>query len=156
MLQISIPGRADLRLEHLVMDYNGTLACDGLLLPGVRECMEALSDRVRIHVLTADTFGKARAGLEGLPCELSILPPENQDKGKLAYVKRLGAAGAVCVGNGRNDMLMLKAAALGIAVVQEEGASVQTAMAADVICPNISSALQLLTSPLRLTATLRR
>ena len=35
MLTISIPGGATLDIEHLVLDYNGTLAVDGVLLPGV-------------------------------------------------------------------------------------------------------------------------
>jgi soluble P-type ATPase len=50
---------------------------------------------------------------------------------------------------------MLKEAALGIAVVQEEGAFAETLMSADVVCTNIVSALGLLTNPLRLIATLR-
>ena len=37
MLTISIPGFRVLELEHLVCDYNGTLACDGHLLDGVKE-----------------------------------------------------------------------------------------------------------------------
>jgi soluble P-type ATPase len=50
---------------------------------------------------------------------------------------------------------MLKAAALGIAVVLEEGAAMETVMDADVVFTSINSALDLLTNPLRLIATLR-
>jgi soluble P-type ATPase len=50
---------------------------------------------------------------------------------------------------------MLKATALGIAVILEEGASRDTLLAADVVCSRIVSALELLRNPLRLTATLR-
>ncbi len=32
MLTITIPGAQALQLEHLVLDFNGTLACDGELL----------------------------------------------------------------------------------------------------------------------------
>jgi len=39
--------------------------------------------------------------------------------------------------------------------VQQEGASSEALMAADVICPDIFSALELLNNPLRLVATLR-
>ena len=35
MIAVDIPGYRELRLEHLVLDYNGTLAEDGKLLPGV-------------------------------------------------------------------------------------------------------------------------
>jgi soluble P-type ATPase len=61
----------------------------------------------------------------------------------------------VCVGNGRNDRLMLQVAGLGIVVVQAEGAAVQTALAADILSPDILTALDLLIHPLRLVATLR-
>jgi hypothetical protein len=46
-------------------------------------------------------------------------------------------------------------AALGIAVVREEGAAVEALQAANVVCPNTLSALRLLTEPKRLIATLR-
>ena len=155
MIEISIPGHRDLRISHLVLDHNGTLACDGMLLSGVGERLKALSDRVRIHVVTADTFGKAREQLSGLPCELAILSLEDQDTAKLLYIEQLGTEETACIGNGRNDRLMLKEAALGIAVVQEEGAAAAAVLASDVVCPDIRSALDLLSHPKRLIATLR-
>ena len=155
MLEIAIPGHRTLRLEHLVLDYNGTLACDGELLGGIRERLHTLASALRIHVLTADTFGKAGAQLAGVACDLSILPREDQDRRKLEYIQRLGPDTTVCVGNGRNDRLMLQQAGLGIAVVQAEGAAVQTLLAAEVLSPDILTALDLLTHPLRLVATLR-
>jgi soluble P-type ATPase len=155
MIEVNIPGFKTLKLKHLVLDHNGTLAVDGILVDGVKQALEALAEKLEIHVLTADTFGKARSQLEGIPCKLSILPRDNQDVGKLEYVKDLDSENAVCMGNGRNDKLMLQAAALGIAVILEEGIAVETLVAADVVCKDIISALELLTHPLRLTATLR-
>lgn len=155
MIEISIPGYGQLRLKYIVLDYNGTLALDGELISGVREALEELSRDLEIHVLTADTFGKVRSRLEGLPCSINVLPLEDQDIGKLEYVKGLGSEQAVAVGNGRNDRLMLEEAALGIAVVLGEGAARQAILSADVVCTGILSALELLSTPLRLTATLR-
>ncbi len=155
MLRIDIPGFKKLQLSHLVLDYNGTIACDGELLPGVKEGLIALADEIGIHVLTADTFGRAHSFLEGIPCEFSLIGKENQDIGKLEYIRGLGAGQTVCIGNGRNDHLMLKEAALGIAVILEEGAAGQTLVSANVVCASIVSALDLLRNPLRLTATLR-
>ena len=154
-MEIDIPGYRTLRLKHAVMDYNGTLACDGVLLDGVKEALVDLSASFSLHVLTADTFGRARAGLEGIDCTLSILPKDDQAGGKLKYVQTLGAEHTVCIGNGRNDRLMLEAAGLGIAVILEEGAALVTITSADVVCTSIGSALALLKNPLRLTATLR-
>jgi soluble P-type ATPase len=155
MLEIDIPGYRRLRLEHLVLDYNGTLACDGSLLDGVKERLDALSRALQVHILTADTFGKARGQLVGVPGTLSILPAEGQDRRKLEYVQQLGPEHTVCVGNGRNDRLMLPAAGLGIAVLQAEGAAVETVLAAHVLVHDILTALDLLLHPLRLVATLR-
>ena len=155
MIEVNIPGFKTLKLKHLVLDHNGTLAVDGILVNGVKEALKALAEKLKIHVLTADTFGKARPQLEGIPCKLSILPLDNQDVGKMEYVIGLDSENAVCMGNGRNDKLMLQAAALGVAVILEEGVAVETMVAADVVCKDIISALELLTNPLRLTATLR-
>jgi soluble P-type ATPase len=154
-MRIEIPGYGELALNHLVMDYNGTLAIDGKLIDGVKDALIKLSESLRLHVLTADTFGIAKDGLEGVPCQLTILPKDDQQGGKQRFVQELGASYVAAIGNGRNDQLMLRDAALGIAVVLEEGASVQTLQAADVVCPSIVSALDLLENPLRLTATLR-
>jgi soluble P-type ATPase len=155
MLEIIIPGHKTLLLSHLVMDYNGTLALDGLLLDGVRSRLTSMSDSLHLHVVTADTFGLARSQLTGLPCELAILPVEDQAHAKLAYIQRLGEDQVVAIGNGRNDHLMLQAAALGIAIIQGEGAAIATCLAADVLAPDILAALDLLFFPKRLIATLR-
>ena len=155
MLTITIPGANALQIEHLVLDFNGTLACDGVLLEGVAQCLKRLSEQLQIHVVTGDSFGSARQELHGLPCELVILGPTDQGQAKLEYVKRLGVSVTACVGNGRNDFPMMQAAALGIAVVEGEGASSQTLAAAAVVVRHAQDALGLLLEPRRLTATLR-
>ncbi|MBW1836779.1 MAG: hypothetical protein JRI99_07480 [Deltaproteobacteria bacterium] len=81
MIEIAIPGYRKLKLDHLVMDYNGTLAVDGKITDGVKECLEVLAENLQLHVITADTFGKVRSALKGVSCELSILPVNNQDVG---------------------------------------------------------------------------
>ena len=155
MIEIDIPGFGRLRLERLILDYNGTIAVDGQPVQGVKERLIALARHVEIHVLTADTFGGAEKKLSDIPCKIHVLPVEAQDKGKMEYVDRLGADRAVCIGNGRNDVMMLKKAALGIAVVQDEGAAASAILSADVVATDILSALDLLTNHMRLTATLR-
>ncbi len=155
MIEIEIPGYKKVQLEHIVLDYNGTMAIDGILIPGVEERLQALSKKIQVHIITADTFGRVKSEVSNIPCTLSIMPKENQDTGKLKYIYQYGAEKTVCVGNGRNDRLMLKGAVIGIALIQQEGASGATLQAADVVCQDILSALDLLTNPLRLVATLR-
>ena len=155
MIEVHVPGYKTLELNDMVLDYNGTLSCDGEVIQGVKKRLSALSEQLSVHVITADTFGKVESRLKDVPCKITVLPLENQDVAKLEYIKQLGAERTVCIGNGRNDRLMLKAAALGIAVVLEEGAAMETVMDADVVFTSINSALDLLSNPLRLTATLR-
>jgi len=152
MLELAVPGFGLLRIAHLVLDYNGTLAVDGRPLPGVRPRLERLGRCMRIHVLTADTFGKACTGLRGVDCKLEIL---QSDRAKAAYVRRLDARRVACIGNGRNDRLMLRIARLGIAVLQAEGAAAATLAVADLVVPSAADALDLFLQPRRLVASLR-
>jgi len=155
MLEMNIPGYRTLVLSFLVLDYNGTIACDGLLIPGVRDRLVELSKSIAIHILTADTFGSVQGQMADIPCEVVVIGKENQTQAKADYVRQLEAQKTVSVGNGRNDALMLKEAVLGIAVIQEEGGAVETLLAADIVTHCILDALDLLLHPLRLTATLR-
>ncbi len=155
MIEVDIPGAGVLRLAHLVFDYNGTLARDGELLGGVAEKIAELSDNIQIHIITADTHGTVGQKLSGLPCSLQIIGPSGQDRQKEAYICALGAENVAAIGNGRNDSLMLKSAALGVALIQEEGACIAAILQADIICTDILDALDLLLKPDRLKATLR-
>ncbi len=156
MITFNIPGDRQYTIENVVCDFNGTLAVDGTLLPGVEGAIRRLVESVTVHVVTADTFGSARRELEGLPVEVTILPRETQDEAKAELVDRLGADGVLAIGNGRNDLLMLRAAAIGICVLQREGAYRETMQAADVVCASPVDALELLLNPKRLIATFRR
>jgi soluble P-type ATPase len=155
MIEVAIPGFGKLALRHLVLDYNGTLAVDGRLLPGVRDALAAVARELELHVITADTFGSAGVDLEGLPVNLTIVPESGQAEAKLAHVERLGPEGVFAVGNGRNDRKMLAAATVGVAVMQAEGAAAETLAAADIVVATIGDALDLLLRPARLIATLR-
>lgn len=155
MLEVDIPGFKTLNLSHLVLDYNGTLAEDGCVLLNVREALIALSEYFQIHVVTADTFGEARKKLSALPVKLTLLPLGDQAAAKRDVVESLGAEKVVAIGNGRNDRQMLELAAVGIAIIQAEGAATQAVMSADVVSTHILDALKLLQKPKRLIATLR-
>jgi len=154
MVHVDIPGLGVLSIQHLVLDLNGTLTLDGRLLEGVRERLGALSGKVTIHVLTADTLGKARKICADLPVILEIIGRENQVEEKSRYVKGLDR-GAAAIGNGRNDAGMLEKAALGIGVLGPEGACPKTLGSANVVVRDVNEGLDLLLSPDRLRATLR-
>ncbi len=155
MLEIDIPGFGIVKLEHLVSDFTGTLSFDGKLLTGVKKQLNQIAKFLKIHVLTADTFGKARQELEGVQCEIHILSGENHDIQKEKYIKKLGAEAVVAFGNGSNDRRMLKAARIGIAVSLGEGCAVDAMMSADIFVTSAKDGLDLLLNPKRCKATLR-
>ncbi|MEW6327796.1 MAG: HAD hydrolase family protein [Thermodesulfobacteriota bacterium] len=155
MIEIDVPGFGLIHLEHLVSDFTGTLSMDGRLLPGVREQLNSIAEFLKIHILTADTFGRARAELEGIPCEIHILTGENHDVQKEKFVRELGAERVVAFGNGNNDRKMLEIARVGIAVSEGEGCAADAIMAADVHVTRARSGLDLLFNTKRLKATLR-
>jgi len=141
--------------KHLVLDYNGTIAIDGFVLKEIPELLVKLSAHLNVHVLTADTFGTVQKELKELPLTIKILESSKQDKQKLNYVKSLGLPNVITIGNGKNDLLMLKKSALSIGIIQAEGACSPILNATHVICTNIIDALSLLINPKRLSATLR-
>lgn len=156
MIQIDIPGFGVLTLEHFVTDFSGTLSENGKVLPEVREKLNALSEKLRVHVLTSDTFGMARKELEGINCTLHVLQGDGHVLQKESYVLSLGADSVVALGNGNNDAKMLRAAKVGISVCLKEGVSVEALKAAKILVRSPIEAIDLLLNPKRLTATLRR
>jgi soluble P-type ATPase len=156
MISLDIPGFGALALEHCVVDFSGTLSQDGVLVDGVRERIGALAELLAVHVLTSDTHGGARRALEGARGTLHILQGERHELQKQEFVARLGAASVVAVGNGNNDVSMLRASRLGIAVCHAEGCSTAAANAAAVLVRSPLDAFDLLLHPKRLVATLRR
>ena len=151
-ITLELPGGTPRTFTDLVLDYTGTLSLDGKLLPGIAERLERLARAVRITVLTADTFGKAKSQLAGLPVEVRIV---QTGRDKAEFVKKLGAERVIAIGNGRNDVTIMTLAGLGIAVIGSEGAAGELLHVADVVTRDIHDALDLITNPLRLKATLR-
>ncbi len=128
MLEVEIPGRGVLRLAHLVLDVNGTVALDGALLPGVADRLRALGRGLEIHLLTADTHGRQDEVDRALGLQATRLATDrSQAEQKAEHVRRLGA----------------------------EGAAVSAVREADVVVADVLAALDLLLNPRRLVATLR-
>jgi len=155
VLEIDIPGFGPVRLGHMVSDFTGTLSVNGRLLPTLEERLNKLAEILKIHILTADTFGKALFELKDIKCEIHILTGENHDVQKEEYVSKLGAENVIAFGNGNNDRRMIKLARIGIAVSEEEGCAIDAIMAANIHVRSAVDGLDLLLSPKRLKATLR-
>lgn len=153
-IEIDIPGFGFLRLSHLVSDYNGTLALDGRLIPGVREGLSKVASFLKVHVVTADTFGRVTEELRGLPVDLFILDPGHERESKARFVSSL-EGGVAVLGNGSNDLLMMEKGHLAIAILEGEGLYAPLLTKAHVVMRNPVDALGLFLEPERLKATLR-
>jgi soluble P-type ATPase len=156
MLAIDIPGRGQFQLEHLVLDVNGTLAVDGVLIDGVVSGLNRLKGRLEFHLLTADTHGRQAELDRQLGLTADRIQPGGEAEAKADFVRDLGPTHVIAIGQGANDAGMLRTAAIGMAVVSPEGTSVEALTAADLLVPDILSALAMLDNPLRLKASLRR
>jgi P-type E1-E2 ATPase len=156
VIQFVIPGVGEYRLEHLVMDVNGTLAVDGQLIEGVPEKITSLREQLTVHLLTADTHGKQSTIDRQLGLTAVRIRPGGESLQKADYVRRLGSERVAAIGQGANDAEMLNAARLGICVMSVEGAAKDTLLSSDLVAPSILSALELLEKPKRIIASLRR
>jgi soluble P-type ATPase len=164
MIELDIPGRGTLQLQHLVMDVNGTLAVDGNLPDGLAKRLLALRDRLELHLITADTHGRQFEIDRQLSLQAVRIGPTggtgpavlNESAQKAEYVRTLGADTVAAIGQGANDAGMLEKAALGICLLSPEGTAVETLLVADLVMADIFTALDLFDRPLRIVASLRK
>lgn len=154
MLALKIPGRKDLCLSHLILDYNGTIALDGKIIESVRPRLEALSKHLQIWVITADTHGTAAQTCAGLPLQVLAYPTEQVGAIKAGQAAALDG-GVACIGNGYNDIQMSDVCQLSVCVIGKEGCCGALLQHCDVVVTSIEDGLDLLLYPTRLRATLR-
>jgi len=155
MISVSVPGWGDLDIEYLVIDYNGTCAFDGKMKESVKEMLERVSRYIKVFIITSDTYGNIDS--EGNTIGFSIIKvgKESSAQEKAKIIKELGPEKIVAIGNGSNDVLMLKEASLGIGVIGEEGCSKDVLREADFFVKDINDALSILLHTERIVATLR-
>lgn len=155
MMKIDIPDYKVLDVKYLVLDYNGTIAVDGIMSDGIKDRLIALSKDLTIYVLTADTHGNVLEECKGLPVEIKTFSDGNAMAEKDDIVENLGRENCACMGNGRNDLLMCRMSALSVAVLDAEGMYGKLIREADVCVRSIEEGLDLLLNHKRLVATLR-
>jgi len=154
--EINIPNYKTLDIKNIVLDYNGTIAKDGILKDEVKTLLPLLSKEYTLHVITADTFGSVHKQVAAFEVTVNVLSTDKHTVEKAAYIKTLGANTCIAIGNGNNDVSMLKSAELGIALIGDEGCATQTLLGSDIVCKSIKEALELCINTKRLIATLRK
>jgi soluble P-type ATPase len=156
MIRMDIKGFGKADISHIVLDYNGTLALDGKVMPGVLERLEELAMNANVHVITADTFGIVRSELKGANASVRVLSGGDEGLEKLDFLEGLGPDGCIAIGNGRNDELMVEGARIGMCIMGREGCSPRTLASSDAVFQDIIDALDAILNEKRLVATLRR
>lgn len=155
MIKMEIPGRPALEITHLVLDFNGTIAKDGRIHNKVKDAISLLGKKVSVHILTADTRGNVLEATKRLPVQIETLQEVDTALEKAAFVRSLGKEHVIAIGNGTNDQQMLREAALGLCVIEQEGTATPALLASDVVFNSILDALRFILKPLRHQATLR-
>lgn len=154
-MKIVIPEYKTLNLTKLYLDFNGTIAVDGIIPESIRQKLVELSKEFQIYILTADTHGTAKEQCEGLPVILQTFPTGAARTYKKELVKVDGPRHCVAIGNGRNDELMLRTAGLSIAIMDKEGVYGRLVNAADICVRSMDEGLDLLLHKERIIADLR-
>jgi len=77
MLEYEIPNYKHLKINKVVLDLNGTLACDGEVIEGVKKRLDNLAKKCSIYILTADTFGTVQDIFNDIDLEMEIIKSDN-------------------------------------------------------------------------------
>ncbi|MHB8840189.1 MAG: HAD family hydrolase [Candidatus Aquicultor sp.] len=156
MIKVDIPGRGVYELHTLVLDMNGTLAVDGVIPEQVLRRIETLSQELSVYLITADTHGKLDSQKEKIAATIERVHPPGEASQKADFIEKIGASTCVAIGNGSNDVEMLKKARLAVSVIGGEGCATDALLAADIVVNRPEDALDLLTNANRFIATLRK
>src|SRR5207253_7648038 len=116
------------------------------------ERLQALAVHLSLHALTAGTHGNIAELEHELGFSLHLI---SRGEEKMHFVEQLGPAHVIAFGNGRNDVAMLRLAAIGVAILAGEGVAIDALQAADVLATGPIDAINLVLKPKRLIATLR-
>ena len=143
-------------IETIVIDFNGTLAVDGVLVPGIKKKLQQLSKMVKVVVLTGDTYGTAGEQMEGSGVEIHSFTSGNAGRMKADFMNGLNPERTAAIGNGYNDQMMSEVAGLSIAVIGDEGCYGKLLDKVDIIVVDIHKALDLFLHPKRIKATLNQ
>lgn len=151
-----IPNYKRLEIENILLDINGTIQFSGKISEELKQKIIELKQKFQIILISADTRGNLKeiASELGLNYEkLTKKRSEREQKEKI--VEKYNKENTIAIGNGNNDELMLKKAALGIAIIGSEGASIKAINSADIIVTNPIDAIDLILEEKKLIATLR-
>jgi len=154
-MQYLIPWyKKPLILDTIILDLNGTIGIDGILIIWVEDKIWSLKELWRnVLLCSGDTQWTAATIAKKLWATLYNCK-DQKDKEKI--IKKHNAKHCVAIGNGNIDLKLLKKCKLSIAVIQAEWCYGPLLMHSDIVCTQVIDALDMLLLPKRLIATLRK
>ncbi len=153
-MKIKVPGAGLYNIETVVLDLNGTISVNGKVVVGVKERINQINSLgIKTILFSGDTQGTADKIAKDLGV---VFIKTNSASEKLKEIKKLNPNKCVAIGNGLIDASFLKAAKLGIAVMQAEGVHTKAILAADIVMNNINDALDLILNEKVFISTLRK
>ncbi len=154
MIKYEIPGREDIVIENLVLDYNGTIAYNGKLIDNVEKLLNDLHF-LNIYILTADTYGTVEEECKNINGRILTFPKENAGEEKRKIIREIGGDKTIVMGNGFNDIPMFKESILSIGIIEGEGISGELLLNSDIVVNSIIDGIKLISDPNKIKATLR-
>ncbi len=151
-MRLVIPGVRTFNIKNIFIDYNGTIACDGVLHKGLIKQLELLALEFNVFILTGDTFGTVQDTFNNTAIEV-ILAYTALDK--LMAVKKRHPDDSIAIGNGSIDYKMFDAVGISFCVVGREGASYKAISHADIIVTEFEHVLEMIKQPKKIIATLK-
>ncbi|TXT66486.1 MAG: putative Haloacid dehalogenase [Promethearchaeota archaeon] len=153
-----IPNVGTLKISTILFDINGTLQFQGKVSAQLIKLFKRLKMEFNVILISSDTRGNLKNIANKLGTTYIRINPENQTdtEAKNMELIRIGKEHTIAVGNGRNDALMLKNAALGILILGSEGASTKSLLNSDIVFTNPIDAIHFLLDEKAVVATLRR
>jgi soluble P-type ATPase len=156
MITIERPGQEPLEIDFILLDFEGSLASDRRVHPKAKDKINLLSKRARIYILAKEGKEGVEETLRKVKAEIIHLMEGKAAQEKLELLRQLGANRAVAIGNGVDDVPMIREAGFGICVMGKEGTHSEAMKEADVVFTDILDALDFLLKPLRQKATLSK
>ena len=150
---IEIPRGETIEINTIVLDLNGTLSVNGIVLNETKALIEKLKKlRYRIVLISGDIRGNAKQISEELKIEL-FLGTTSIDKAK--QMKQFNKENTASIGNARIDIGTFENSKLSIATLQSEGIHTGILKYVDIVVPSIEDALKLFINTKSLAGTLR-
>jgi soluble P-type ATPase len=156
MIAIQRPGQGPLEVDFILLDFEGALASDRRVHPKAKDKINLISKRTKIYILAKGEKERVAEALRKVKAEIIEFAEGKASEGKLNFLRELGPAKAVAIGNGVDDALMIEESGFGICVIGKEGAAGGAVQKADLVVMNVVDALDFLLKPLRQKATLSK